>query len=180
MSPLMGPAGTAVPIAVSPAAFAAEPGALPRRRIAAVGASEEPGLSRKSRDALLDEAIAAFHKMPTGRPALAGRPRYGGERGGIRPPEPAPGRVGLARSRHPGRGSPPVKPADECAARRLPARAALRVARRADEGPLGECGLDCDADDDRHSRRLRAGADEHGTLAPYPALDTSSLNGGKR
>ena len=87
MSPLMGPVGAAVPIAVSPAAFAAESGALFRRGIAAVGAPEEPGLSRKSRDALLDEAIAAFREMPIGRPALAGRPRYRGERGGIRPPE---------------------------------------------------------------------------------------------
>ena len=177
MSPLMVPVGAAVPIAVSPAAFVAERGALFRRGIAAVGASEEPGLSRKSRDPLLDEAIAAFHQMPIGRPALAGRPRYGGEPGGIRPPEPAPGRGGLARSRHPGRGSRPVEPADDGAPRRLPARPALRVARRADEGPL----LDYDADDaHRHSRRLRAGADGHGTLAPYPVLDTPSLNGGKR
>ena len=38
--------------------------------VAAVGASQRPGLSRDARDALLDEAIAAFRAMLVGRPDL--------------------------------------------------------------------------------------------------------------
>ena len=38
--------------------------------LAAIGASQEPGISEKKRDALLDEAIAAFHSMLVRRPEL--------------------------------------------------------------------------------------------------------------
>ena len=38
--------------------------------IAAIGASQRPGIGEDSRDALLDEAIAALHAMLVGRPGL--------------------------------------------------------------------------------------------------------------
>ena len=38
--------------------------------IAAIGASQKPGIDGDRRDALLDEAIAAFHTMLVGRPGL--------------------------------------------------------------------------------------------------------------
>ena len=47
-----------------------EPGVAFQIGLAAVGASQKPGISEDLRDALLDEAIAAFHFMLVARPEL--------------------------------------------------------------------------------------------------------------